>query len=282
MEKMKKIGKGCTPFLVAIALMYLLSILFLMASGVIWGFFHYEQVLKDSSIIANLYLDEAWLSSVSTGISIAIYLTFIIIFGLWYKRAFGKDTQKYTSKKVFSGLVIINCIVFGVSVQCFFSCALNLILPLFPKTYENYKELLNSMGMGQGLLPFLYMALLAPVAEELIFRGLTLKYQEKVLPYFTANFIQAFLFGIYHQNIVQFVYAFFVGILLGYLCKKYNSLVLVMVVHGIVNASGNLLSYFQVFNRIDKLGENVVTVFISMICMVVSFWFLMGSEQKKS
>ncbi|MBQ7066971.1 MAG: CPBP family intramembrane metalloprotease [Lachnospiraceae bacterium] len=282
MEKMKKIGKGCLPFLAAIAFMYLFSIIFLMASGYIWGFFHYEQVLKDSSIIANLYLDEAWISSVSIGISIAIYLAFIIIFGLWYKKAFGRDTQKYASKKAFSGPVIINCIVFGISVQCFFSCALNLILPLFPKTHENYKELLNSMGMGQGLMPFVYTALLAPVAEELIFRGLTLKYQEKVLPYFTANFMQAFLFGIYHQNIVQFVYAFFVGILLGYLCKKYNSLVLVMVVHGIVNASGNLFSYFHIFSRIDKLEENVVTVFVSMICMVASFWFLMRSEQKKS
>lgn len=281
MERLNKIGKGFLPFFAAFIGMFLLTFLFLLLGGFIWGLTHYEIIANDSSAIAGLYTDEAWIKSASSWISVGTYVVFIFVFGFWYKKAFGIKVKKQEEKKLFTLPVLGGCLVFGISIQIFCSCALKLILPLFPEVYKDYTELLDSMGMGQGLVPFFYMAVLAPLAEELIFRGLILKYEEKAVPFFVANFIQAFLFGIYHQNVVQFVYAFFVGMLLGYLYKKYDSLALTIVVHGIVNASGNILSYLQVFNSLDELVEIVVVTAISLLCMAAAYLFLIKSRKKQ-
>lgn len=277
MKKWKKIGKGFTPFLLAIACMYVVTILVLIAAGALWGVLHYGQLAQDSAAASGFYTDEAWIRKVSIWVSITVYLVFLLIFGLWYKKAFWKGSNK--GKGRLTVIEWISCFVFGVSIQYFFSSALQLLLPLFPSINESYRELLNKMGMGQGVLPFFYMALLAPVAEELIFRGLILRYEEQVLPYFAANLIQAFLFGVYHQNIVQFVYAFLVGLLLGCLCKRYESLFVAMLVHAVVNASGNVISYFHALDWLEGVTKCAVTACSSLVIMAFSFWILMRKKQ---
>ena len=68
---------------------------------------------------------------------------------------------------------------------------------------------------------FLYAGILAPVTEELLFRGLV---QRTLMPFGKrfAIFCSAFTFGIYHGNLVQAPYAFLVGLILGYVAAEYN------------------------------------------------------------
>lgn len=253
MNKWKKICYGCLPFLAAIMLMYAATFLFLIGISLIWGDSALIEIGADSQIWANCL----------------VYIVFLIVFGLWYKRVFGNvENKKLSRPKGLSPMLLLNSIVLGISLQCFCSYALNVILPLFPKTYEHYKLLMEQMGTGQGIVPLIYMGLLAPVAEELIFRGLILGYEERELPFFWANLIQAFLFGLYHQNLVQFVYAFFVGLLLGNLYRQFRSLKLVMLIHGVINISGNILALFDLL--LKKQYDMLAGLF-------VSFLFLCGT-----
>lgn len=279
MEKWKKVCRGCVPFLAALIGMYMITFFCLIGAGVLWGILHYEQVRADGTLVANLFADEAWLNKVGIWISCINYVVFIIGFGTWYKKAFCRAEQK-RKEKVFSAPVVFGCIVYGVSMQCFCSYALNLILPLFPKIYNNYAALMDSMGMGKGLLPLIYMGILAPIAEELIFRGLILEYEKRALPFWAANLIQALCFGIYHQNIVQFVYAFFIGVMLGYLYNHFDSLLFVIVVHGIINISGNLISHFGLFSYLGQKTEPVAVCMINMVVMLISYLFLVGRKNK--
>lgn len=78
---------------------------------------------------------------------------------------------------------------------------------------------------------FLYICLGAPIAEEILFRGLLLR---SLKPYGKgfAIFSTAFLFGIFHGNLVQTPFAFLVGLILGYVAVEYSvgwSMVLHMV-----------------------------------------------------
>ncbi|MGN0998008.1 MAG: lysostaphin resistance A-like protein [Faecousia sp.] len=68
---------------------------------------------------------------------------------------------------------------------------------------------------------FLYMTLLAPVTEEIFFRGVILRSLEPYGKKF-AILGSAFLFGIFHGNIVQSPYAFVVGLVLGYVTVEYS------------------------------------------------------------
>ena len=47
------------------------------------------------------------------------------------------------------------------------------------------------------------------------------------------------MFGVLHMNWVQGVYAFLIGLIIGYLAERYNSLLPSMIVHFIVNFSSS-------------------------------------------
>ena len=80
---------------------------------------------------------------------------------------------------------------------------------------------------------FLYASLLAPVAEEILFRGLI---QRRLLPYGRnfAIFVSALTFGLFHGNLIQTPFAFLVGLVLGYVAAEY-SVLWAMVLHMINN-----------------------------------------------
>lgn len=76
---------------------------------------------------------------------------------------------------------------------------------------------------------FLYVGLGAPVAEELLFRGLILRTLQPCGKKF-AIIASGILFGIFHGNLLQGVFAFGVGLILGYVAMEYN-IVWAMVLH---------------------------------------------------
>ena len=84
-----------------------------------------------------------------------------------------------------------------------------------------------------------------PAAEELVFRGLTYRRAKRALGRRWAVVISAGLFGIYHGNMVQFIYAFGLGILLALLYDRSRSLVLVIVCHMCVNLWAILVPFIE-------------------------------------
>lgn len=91
-------------------------------------------------------------------------------------------------------------------------------------------ELLESAsGDTDTLGMFLYMGFGAPIAEEILFRGLLLRSMEPYGKKF-AIFASALLFGLYHGNIIQIPFAFGVGLVLGYVTVEYN-MVWAIVLH---------------------------------------------------
>ena len=76
-------------------------------------------------------------------------------------------------------------------------------------------------GQSDTVSMFLYSALAAPIAEELIFRGFVLR---SLRPYgkLFAVFVSALLFGLFHGNLLQTPYAFLMGLVLGYVTAEYS------------------------------------------------------------
>lgn len=86
---------------------------------------------------------------------------------------------------------------------------------------------------GDSFSMFLYMGILAPVAEELLCRGLLLR---TLMPYGKRIAVvgSAFLFAMFHGNILQTPFAFLVGLVLGYVAAEY-SVAWAMVLHMVNN-----------------------------------------------
>lgn len=72
-----------------------------------------------------------------------------------------------------------------------------------------------------SLSMFLYIGIIAPISEELLFRGLLLR---SIAPYGKKLAVigSAILFGLYHANPIQTPYAILVGLVLGYVTLKYH------------------------------------------------------------
>ncbi len=89
--------------------------------------------------------------------------------------------------------------------------------------------------------------ILAPVAEELFFRGIILKKAAKISQTF-AIFFTSLIFGLMHSNPYQLIGGFLMGIPLAYVTIKTGSLIPAIICHMAVNlnaSSSMLLSGFS-------------------------------------
>ena len=83
---------------------------------------------------------------------------------------------------------------------------------------------------------FLKVAVVAPVIEELIFRGLLLNGFRKNYNGFVAVFMSALLFSLFHLNPWQMPATFVLGLLLGWLMLRTNNILVAIIGHSINNA----------------------------------------------
>jgi membrane protease YdiL (CAAX protease family) len=165
-----------------------------------------------------------------------------VVYLFWYRYEVrweaGGSLKNFISIK---GILLF--IFLGVGCQFFFTGVLTLIQPFFTDIFSDYSEVVKDLTAGNSIVVLLLMIVIAPVTEELIFRGVTLRRASRFTPFFVANTLQAVLFGIYHGNIIQGIYAALLGFLLGAVYYKYKTIFAPILLHMIINSS-SLLTVF--------------------------------------
>lgn len=249
---MKKTGNYLTitfPFLLALALQILGAFWGVIIYGVVMGIQMSAQGTLDINNIQDI-ANGALNPQILLGISAAIGIVDIVVFSIWLKKQKKSgDILVKADKLDAKGIVLI--LILGVCIQISLSIILTVISNLRPDWFDGYGELIDSLGMGNTFISFLYVGLVAPIAEELIFRGVTFNKARKYMPFLAANFVQALLFGIYHMNLIQGLYAFAMGLSFGLIRRAY-SLIGAILLHMTVNIAGMTLDYIlpeQILNN---------------------------------
>ena len=167
--------------------------------------------------------------------------------------------KQKSAKEILAILAMI--VLLGISVQFFSSCILTTVLNLMPSVAEEY---MNNLSAILEITPrmLLQVCLIAPIIEELFFRGLIFSLMSKLLPFIFANVVQAIVFGIYHGNVVQVVYAFILGMFIGYILFITGSIVYTIVLHMSINLTGMFI------DRIVPMDEALI---VRMVIMIISF-----------
>ena len=106
--------------------------------------------------------------------------------------------------------------------------------------YDAYME--SSIGSDNIVLSILGIGLVAPLVEEILFRGMIVFDLERSFSRKTAIIAQGVIFGLYHIIPVQIIYAIPLGIYLGYIVYKSGSIWPAIAGHIAMNTIGVLMS----------------------------------------
>lgn len=109
---------------------------------------------------------------------------------------------------------------------------LSLNLAQYSSRYQEAAELLWEPPIWQQIL---YNGMLIPIFEELIFRGILFRVLRKWMVFPWAMTVSALAFGVYHGNLVQFVYAGICGLLLAYWYEKRGNILAPILSHMTMN-----------------------------------------------
>nr|CCA80656.1 conserved membrane hypothetical protein [blood disease bacterium R229] len=116
-----------------------------------------------------------------------------------------------------------------------------LVQQLFPVSSSMTDGWYKSLTDGLGAI--VLVCLIAPVVEEMLFRGVILRSFLRQYPAGVAIIHSAAVFGMAHLNVYQFMLAFLLGLLLGKLYERTRSLLPGMLVHGCYNTAVTILAW---------------------------------------
>lgn len=157
----------------------------------------------------------------------------VLLMFLWKGRKF--CTQELFARgrpmKVGDFFCLLAVFMMGQTLFSLLSVVQEMILNQFG--FSAVRAVESATAQSETLSMFLYASFGAPIAEELLCRGLAMRPLVKYGKRF-AVLMSAFFFGLMHCNIVQTPFAFVVGLVLGYVAVEYNIL-WAMVLHMINN-----------------------------------------------
>lgn len=148
--------------------------------------------------------------------------------------------------------------------------------------FPYYSQMTDDTMTGQPVwLLFLTVGLLAPAAEELIFRGLVFRRMKDFMNPWAAIILSALLFGIYHGNMIQFLYASLMGILLAVIYHRTGTLwtsILAHVVANLWSLFGN--SWWSSMWAKIPFGFILGFVIELLLCVIPVYWIF--ADRRKS
>ncbi len=202
---------------------------------------------------------------------------FILIYG--FKKSKAPLTNVFPVK-FFNPLVVIPIITFLWAAHNLLeipSALLDKYLPAPAWFWEMFNKIFEGDFGWWGA--FMKVAVIAPIVEELIFRGLILQGFRRNYNALTAVVMSALLFALFHLNPWQFPATFILGLLLGWIMFRTNNILLAILGHSINNFLVLLsLTYWQeirshAFYLLEKDKIYLTSGLVVLVSLILIFLF---------
>lgn len=225
---------------------------FVMLPTVITGIIQTNLDGEADEVYGLLTADAQIYTLVSGLITIAVVLAVYLIRrkplseALWLCRVDGRTL--WTGAAVAPGLFLV----------------VSLVLAVLPEEWtESYNEAASSISTA-SLVGFLAVVAVAPVVEELIFRGLMVNRLSRVMPGWLAVVLAAAVFGACHGHPVWFGYAFVLGCVFGFIDLRAGSIWPSILGHMVFN------SFSQILNLLPQSEEGTETLIALGVIFVLA------------
>ncbi len=133
------------------------------------------------------------------------------------------------------------------------------------------EDISSPLGMA---ITDIYSCIIAPITEEIFYRGMVLKVLSKSNQRF-AIFASAMFFGLGHGNLAQFILAFLLGIFMAHIDLKHNSILPSIIVHIFINTIVTITNAFsnnETFVVLWTLG--------TIVCAIIGFVLIIVFRRK--
>ncbi len=146
-----------------------------------------------------------------------------------------------------------------------------------PEYLQELVEQLQITSIRNGVFIVFTTVIAAPLVEEMLFRG----YLQKVLEESWRDITKAILatslfFALVHLNPYWIVQIYLLGMVLGYLAWRTNSIIPGIILHGLNNGFAVALNNVEdVFNRYYNWYEHVNPLWIFIAIVLIIFGFKM-------
>ena len=147
-----------------------------------------------------------------------------------------------------------------------FNLLTSVIISMFPwpeSWIDSY--MISSSAIDNSLVAWLTAVIMAPVLEEIVFRGLVYTRLKKGLPQMMAAIMTSLIFGIAHGTIIWAIYTFIFGMVLIWIFEKFGSLTASILLHLAYNLSGMALALIP-----EEAGILILVLFVVSIFAVKS------------
>ncbi|HWS29781.1 MAG TPA: type II CAAX endopeptidase family protein [Clostridia bacterium] len=238
---MKKFFLALLKALCYTLLFFGMQLVVVTAAGVVFG--------MHQSILAVMNGGTFDFDALTTGITdfllenanlLTVISSALSLFLLWPVFAAGKKNylHEVSLVPVRPDLAPAAAILLGLSFAFVLSIVLDL-LPIPESVWEEYAE--YSYGITEAdhpLLGFFAAVIVAPVTEEIFFRGLVYTRLKRGMPTAIAVLLESAIFGLLHGTALWIAYAFLLGVIMTLIFEKFGSILVNMAFHAAFNLAG--------------------------------------------
>ncbi|MEE8341704.1 MAG: type II CAAX endopeptidase family protein [Candidatus Neomarinimicrobiota bacterium] len=234
-------------------------------------------VLMPNAESANISLFSMLLSTVFIGIPVVIYLRFNRL----------SIRERLRINNISLG-TLLSIIIISIGFIIIVDELDRIVYILFgqPEFLREIAEQLRITSINNGVLIILTTVVVAPFVEEMLFRG----YLQKVLEESWGDITKAILvtsmfFALVHLNPYWIIQIYLLGMVLGYLAWRTNSIIPGIILHGLNNGFAVALNNVEdVFSRHYNWSGHVnpLWIFIAIVLVILGFKMLNKDLESRS
>lgn len=229
MKTWKAIGKAACYFAVYFGMQMLIGMVF----GFIIGFQSAFTAMSSGETLSMQEMTQQIAENAALIGMLSNLLT--IVFLLIFFKVRKQSVCRAVGLRKLPPVSLIPVVVLGIGTSLLVGC----VLSLLPESLlEAYAESSAWLQEGNLVIALISTIIVAPITEELIFRGLIFTHLRQGMPQVLALLISCVVFGLLHGQLIWMAYAFLLGLLLNWVYIRYRSLLANIVLHMTFNLVG--------------------------------------------
>ncbi len=189
-----------------------------------------------------------------------------------------------------SGASVLSALCLGFACYIGAGLLINLanLIPAVQSSQEAYMETYEKMtSYNSALWPeVLYACLVGPIIEEVLCRGLVLKTLKQNMAPGLAIFLSALTFALIHGNLYQVVFTLPLGLVLGLMAHRFQSVWPPIFLHMAFNASNYLMQMGTYFGYEEESEMWIFFAYAAylfcLVCLPIGLILLKTALEKKS